>query len=82
MITIQAAAIKLKDGVVRVGPNHAAIYEGIRYGEEEPRPDATDATEGFITSEGKFVDRREAAIIAFNSGQIKEPVGSLCSYMI
>lgn len=28
--------------------------------------------QGFLTSFGVFVDRREAAIVAYNSGQIKE----------
>lgn len=29
-------------------------------------------TQGFITSCGRFVDRKEDGLIAFNSGQIKE----------
>lgn len=36
-------------------------------------------TQGFITSTGRFVDRKEAAVIAYNSGQIKEQVKQLFS---
>jgi len=35
--------------------------------------------QGFITSTGRFVDRKEAAVIAYNSGQIKEQVKWLFS---
>lgn len=38
------------------------------------------ASEGFLTSENRFVSREEAAEIAFSVGQVKEKVQSLCSY--
>lgn len=36
-------------------------------------------TQGFITSTGRFVTREEAALIAYNAGQIKEQVKRLFS---
>lgn len=35
--------------------------------------------QGFITSDSKFVDRKEAGQIAFEAGQIKEPTDCLMS---
>lgn len=37
------------------------------------------STQGFITEKGFFVDRREAAQIAFELGQIKKPTSTLFS---
>lgn len=36
-------------------------------------------TQGFITSNGRFVNREEAAIIAYKAGQLKEQVKRLFS---
>lgn len=36
-------------------------------------------TQGFITSHGRFVTREEVALIAYNTGQIKEQVKRLFS---
>ena len=36
-------------------------------------------TQGFITNLDRFVDRKEAAEIAYSSGQINEPVLTLYS---
>lgn len=38
--------------------------------------------EGFITDKGKFVDREEAAIIAYDCGQIKKITHRLESWQI
>ena len=35
--------------------------------------------QGFITSNGRFVNRKEAAVIAYNSGQIQKPINKLFS---
>jgi hypothetical protein len=35
--------------------------------------------DGFMTSQGRFVDRKEAARIAYEAGQIPEPVAALHS---
>ena len=37
-------------------------------------------TEGFITTKNRFVDRREAAKIAYESGQIEKPTDILYSF--
>lgn len=39
----------------------------------------SDIIQGFVTSSGRFVDREEAAIIAFNAGQITDKVDTLFS---
>ena len=59
------------------GKRHCDIFEkmhslNISY-------DKTTAIQGFLTSAGRFVDRHEAATIAFASGQIKERVNYLYS---
>ena len=65
---MKEAAI-LKDGIVYLGKsgkrhNHIIKdYPEIRFFTKE---------QGFITNEGKFVDRVEAAKIAFECGQIKK----------
>lgn len=37
------------------------------------------AVQGFVTNENRFVDRKEAGVIAFKSGQIKEENNCLFS---
>lgn len=39
----------------------------------------TQEMQGFVTDDGKFVDREEAAKIAYECGQIKEPKNTLFS---
>lgn len=76
-----------------------AIYEGKNHGEiasKGPKKEATFANgnkavmnlhywgkDGFVTTKGRFVDRKEAAKIAISSGQIKRlrflPCGELDS---
>ena len=71
---ITAAAIRENSGTIHIGKTHVEIIKAaIRAGMIE------DFEEGFITQEGKFVNRREAAIIAFNCGQIKEQLFELRS---
>ena len=41
--------------------------------------DLVKATDGFLTSDDRFVDRREAGEIAYAAGQIKEKVANLSS---
>ena len=72
---IKEAAIKLKDGRVFVGHRHDKIILG-HPGEDFKRP---NSTQGFITGNGKFVDRKEAGRIAFECGQIKKLTDHLSS---
>jgi hypothetical protein len=64
---IKEAAI-LKDGIIYTGRRHHNIMwdnpKGMFKGE--------DAIQGFVTDDGKFVDRIEGAKIALESGQIKQ----------
>jgi hypothetical protein len=67
---IESAALKLGNLIIsmpRPARHHNIIHElfrehGIRGGEFQ----------GFLTSEGKFVDREEAWQIAFYAGQLKD----------
>lgn len=72
---IKEAAIRDKrDGTVFTGKRHGDIFAkarppgSLKYGEQ-----------GFITDKGKFVDREEAARIAFECGQISEKKKELFS---
>jgi len=72
---IKCAAI-LKDNILYTGRSHSHMYEkGINV-------DTIDSIEGFLTDKGEFVDRKKAAKIAFDCGQIQEEVLLLFSYMI
>ena len=62
---------------VMCGKRHCDIFEkmhnlNISY-------DKTTAIQGFLPSAGRFVDRHEAATIAFASGQIKGHINCLYS---
>lgn len=78
---ITACAI-IRDNKIHSGGHlsHGAIRYHM-FGDAEPyahRPRPTD-TEGFLTSTGRFVDRREAVQIANASGQCRGRVGELLS---
>jgi len=81
MEQIDRAAIKADDGAVYSTPapgKHPAIIAlMIDIGHSTP----IRGTQGFVTSLGRFVDRREAAKIAFEARQIKSgevPVTLYC----
>lgn len=75
MAIIQSAAIKIND-IIEIGRDHAGILDRLGY------PPLELYEEGFVTDKGKFVSRREAAKIAFLSGQTTEDKGVLYSYHI
>lgn len=81
---IIAPAIK-KDGVVYSagGPNptHVTVIK-LMVEEGVALPVTKNATLGFLTHDGKFVNREEGAIIAFDCGQIDQPVVELFSEFI
>lgn len=79
MITIKWAAIKHKDKVY-TGYRHALIMAKIW--DEIGGEYISDEEQGFVTSEGLFVSRTEAADIAFKAGQIGSGINSLDSYQI
>jgi hypothetical protein len=69
-VKIKEAAI-LREGVIWTGHRHGDVIKKIiaELG-ESAKP--VKETQGFVTECGKFVDRKEAAKIAFEAGQVKE----------
>lgn len=67
--TIVAAAIQLADGMVLSVPRPARHPSVILKAQNEGRSLA-GSTQGFLTSEGEFVDRAIAKGIAFFAGQL------------
>lgn len=67
METIIAAGIKSEGGRVFQGRRHCIILRSAN-----PRGSLKGGEQGFVTSTGRFVDRKEAAKIALAAGQIKE----------
>lgn len=66
---IKCAAIRSKVGQIFEGRNHAICYQEMaRQGVECGR----NCKQGFLTDMGDFVDRYEAAEIAFKAGQTKK----------
>lgn len=73
---IVAAAINTKNGVRSEPPparHHNLIHaEYEEFGHMEKGPQELDC-QGFLTSLGRFVDRKEAVKIAIEAGQIEKP---------
>jgi hypothetical protein len=67
-----AAAAILRDGRAWTGIRHHLI---MRQMVEELGPGIApiDDPQGFVTDDGRFVEREEAAKIAFDAGQIQKP---------
>jgi len=75
---IEFAALKYKERVF-TGKRHALIAEKI-YEDFKIMLDETE--QGFVTNNGRFVNRSEAAKIAFKAGQIGPGIYSLDSYQV
>ena len=69
---IKCAAIRNIHGQIWMAESHTEAYK-------KSYPNAPRGEQGFITDEGIFVTRVEAAEIAFSSGQIDEPKDCLFS---
>lgn len=69
MITIKCAAI-LYNGIIYEGEYHCLIGWKMLEDEVCTRPFPGGKAQGFVTSEGNFVGREEALIIAINAGQV------------
>lgn len=63
------AAIKMPDGEVIHGHRHNHCYDVVRARKGVNRQDILDADQGFVTSTGRFVGRREAMNIQKDSGR-------------
>ena len=70
---IVAAAIKTETGDILIGRSHAEIIRSQDYGV------CKGGVQGFVTDDGTFVDRIEAAEIAFRAGQTKKQEAILMS---
>lgn len=71
---IKCAAIKRNDGIIVEGRSHAECIQKLPSGTCK-----RGKVMGFVTDDGTFVDRKEAARIAFNAGQIPKQVTVLFS---
>ena len=66
---IRSAAIRQRNGTITEGSNHKEIRELIL---ASTGYEPINGTEGFVTTCGRFVGRREAVGIALASGQAEE----------
>jgi hypothetical protein len=64
--------VNIATGIVFCGFRHPhCMYQMVAItGTKSVKPECGDYTQGFLTSKNRFVDRKEAAIIAIASGQI------------
>ena len=76
---IASPAILLENGVVITGENHEEMRGQIAADDSLFH---LKTEEGFKTSTGRFVSRKEAAEIAFNAKQIQKRTESLNSQML
>jgi hypothetical protein len=74
---IICAAVRTANGKIYAGHRHCdAIRSAVGHGEPTP---ITQKMQGFLTNDRVFVDRKDAAQIAFICGQITEPKETLFS---
>ena len=73
---IHKAAIKTLKGIYQGRTHEEAMGDMMWHNDY---PNGSEVVQGFITSEGRFVDRTEAAQIAYKAGQTEENMGSLQS---
>ena len=72
--------LNIGTGTVLCGWRHGSIFPQTRsLVRERALAGVTSEVQGFITSDNRFVDREEAAEIAFNAGQISSPKKELYS---
>ena len=76
---IVKAAIKINEKIWS-GYRHSNIMADIWA--ENHNQEIETSQQGFLTDTGRFVDRTEAADIAFKAGQIGSGINSLDSYML
>lgn len=94
-MNIKSPAIKCRpintnvDYVIVTGSCHADCFEALSFGYDMYAlacPDRYDYVEGYVCSDGQFVDRYEALNIARNNNQLKDLYkdieGPLQSFML
>lgn len=67
--SIYSPAIIHQNGTVHMGDNHGEAYRN-SYKDTGVRPIYTENGQGFVTSTGRYVDRKEAVPIAEKAGQV------------
>lgn len=73
----------ISEGFVITGYRHdncLSIYKDIKGSDVDT--ENTIITAGFLTNKNRFLNRVDAAKVAFNAGQIKEPVSALISELL
>lgn len=71
--------VNIEEGYVVAGRRHHNCFYMLYIFDKAAYFDKTKITQGFLTSDNRFVGREEAADIAYNVGQISEPVDYLFS---
>ncbi|MFA5428918.1 MAG: hypothetical protein WC279_12010 [Sulfurimonas sp.] len=74
---ITRAAVRLND-LIFTGVDHGDCYNQVEY----EGLMGHKFKEGFMTSKGRFVDRAEAATVAYESGQLDNDPGVLSSGLL
>lgn len=75
--TIRHAVVKSIEGQMFLGKSHSDCFHQAMNLNIEMSKLACD--QGFITNKGRFLDRKAAAKIAINSGQVKDDITILHS---
>lgn len=76
MERVKESAVVFPNGKVYTGKRHHDCFRAaFEAGEPSPRHEI----QGFVLEDGRFVDREEAARIAFEAGQIKTRLKTLFS---
>lgn len=82
---IEYSAVKIEgEDAIMIGSSHAdIILKYIKYCKETNKLfNDVYITEGFLTTKGRFLNREDAADIAFNAGQISYKASRLNSFML
>ncbi len=76
---IKCAAIRLKNGEIYEGRNHSEAYGACNKKHPIEEKAHLNAKQGFVTSTGRFVSRKEGGEIAYNARQIQKQTEHLFS---
>lgn len=74
---IKHAAVIAKDGRFLMGKSHADCFHQAKNIGVETHSNAN--CQGFISSKGRFLDRKEAAVVAVEAGQVRNGIEILFS---
>lgn len=74
---ITHAAVKAENGMILLGKSHADCFHQAKNTGIEMSQKALD--QGFMTSKGRYVTRRDAAFVAIEAGQVRHGIEILFS---